>query len=110
MDLTPDKKSLIISDSRSEIRLWNIQSGDELQIYKGHKVQRYPVKCKIARDASFFVTGSEDGLCYVYNFLETKPIGNLYGHLDSVVAVDINRKTGAVVTGSFDGNIKIWVP
>ena len=109
MDLTADKKSLIISDTKSTIHLFNFHMGEDLSQYKSHTCLKYPTKCRISKDNSFFASGSEDGICYLYNFLENKPIGTLYGHTDVVTGVDINRKTGDMVTGSFDGTIKYWI-
>ena len=109
LDLTGDKKSLLISDTKSQLRLFNINMGEELSLYKGHQCQKYPIKCKIAKDNSFFATGSEDGICYLYGFLDKKPIGTLYGHTDVVSGVDLNKKTGAAATCSFDGTVKYWV-
>lgn len=83
--------------------------GEELNTYTGHTCKQYPIKCKIAKDNSFFATGSEDGLCYLYGFLDKKPIGTLYGHTDVVSSVDLSKKDGSAVTSSFDGTIKYWV-
>ena len=83
--------------------------GEELNTYTGHACKQYPIKCKIAKDNSFFATGSEDGLCYLYGFLDKKPIGTLYGHTDVVSSVDLSKKDGSAVTSSFDGTIKYWV-
>lgn len=109
MDINADKKSLVISDTKSTIHLFNFQLGEELATFQSHVCQKYPTKCRIARDSSFFGTGSEDGICYLYNFLESKPIGTLYGHTDVVTGVDINRKSGNMITASFDGSLKYWV-
>ena len=108
MDMTADHKSLIVSNAKSEISLFNYELGEELNTYKGHIVQKYPIKCRISKDNSFFATGSEDGQCYLYNFLEKKHTSTLYGHTDVVSCVDINRKTGHAATGSFDCTVKYW--
>lgn len=107
--LTSDKKSLLVSDTKSQLKLFNNLLGEELKLYTGHTCTQYPIKCKIAKDNSYFATGSEDGLCYLYGFLDKSPIGTLYGHTDVVSSVDINKKDGSAVTSSFDGTVKFWI-
>ena len=109
MDMTADKKSLIVNTLDSKIRLLNIGLGEELAVYEGHQNKNYMVNCKLSKDNSFFVTGSEDGVGYVYQFLSTVPVGRLYGHNDTVSSVDVSRKDGSVLTGSYDGTLRLWI-
>lgn len=109
IDLTPDSQSLLVADNKSSVKLFSVKLGEQLAAYTGHTCTKYAIKCKAAADGSFFAVGSEDAVCYLYGYLNNKPIGTLYGHTDVVAAVDVNRKTGAVVTGAFDGTVKYWV-
>lgn len=108
MDITADKKSLIVSNLDNSVRLINLAIGDELSTYTGHSAENYMIGCKLSKDNSFFVTGSEDGDACVYHFLDAEPVGRLIGHKGCVTSVDVSRKNGEVLTGSHDGTLKLW--
>ena len=110
MDLTADKKSLIIGTLDSKIRLWSIGMGEELNGYSGHTNKSYVIKSKLSKDNSYFVTGSEDGKCFFYQFLDSDPCHRINAHSDVVSCVDVNRKNGALLTASHDKTIKLWTP
>lgn len=108
MDLTADSKSLIVGTLDSKIRLWNILLGEELNVYEGHENNKYMIRSKLSKDNSFFVTGSENGKVYFYQFLDSDPCMKLPAHSGTVSCVDLNRKNGALLTSSHDKTLKLW--
>lgn len=111
MDMTIDKKSLLLSCLNGEIYLFNIIFGECLSAYNGHQIKDYSIRLKLSKDNSFFVTGSEDSSICFYTLLEKKPKHILKGqncHKKAVSCVDLNKKDNSMVSCSHDGQIIFW--
>jgi len=83
-------------------------SGLILNEYSGHKSESYSINCKFVWDDSQIISGSEDGVIYIYDVLQGKAILRLKNHLRTVSAIDISPQKNSFISGSFDGTVTFW--
>lgn len=108
MDLTTDKKSLLLSTTGNKIFQFNIVFGESLNTYQGHILKNYSINVKLSKDNSFFATGSEDGYVYYYTLLENTPKFSAKAHNGVISCQDICKKDNSMVTCSHDGKVVLW--
>lgn len=84
------------------VRVWNLETGEELQCMKGHT--------RAVRALQFdevkLITGSMDCTIKVWDWRRGKCIRTLNGHSEGVVC--LNFDTNVLASGSVDSTIKVW--
>ena len=70
MDLSHDKKALILSCLDDSVKLYEVSSGDILNSYNDHKNSSHKTEARFMWDDNNIISGSEDGKIYVYNVLK----------------------------------------
>jgi len=108
MDLSHDKKCVIASCTDNKIRMFERSSGDTLNEYVSHKAESYSIGCKFIWDDSHIISGSEDGVIYIYDILQSKAILRLKNHLRPVSSIDMSPLRNSFLSGSHDGTCTFW--
>ncbi|MEH2236663.1 serine/threonine-protein kinase [Nostoc sp.] len=93
------------SDDKT-VKIWNIESGDEIRTFTGHSDWVYAVA--ISPDGKTVVSGSKDKTIKVWNLNTGKESRTLNGHKDFVNSVAISPDGETIVSGSYDKTIKVW--
>ncbi|KAJ3041697.1 POC1 centriolar protein A [Rhizophlyctis rosea] len=87
-------------------RVWSMESGEIVQLLKGHRDQITSVAtCGVGNRA---VTGSHDGSAKVWEINNGRLVMTLNGHSNYVTSVAVNSRGSCIATGSDDGSVKIW--
>ncbi|PPQ66855.1 hypothetical protein CVT26_009634 [Gymnopilus dilepis] len=93
---------LITGSYDRTVRVWNLETGEELQCMKGHT--------RAVRALQFdevkLITGSMDCTIKVWDWRRGKCIRTLSGHSEGVVC--LNFDTNVLASGSVDSTIKVW--
>ncbi|KAF9476601.1 WD40 repeat-like protein [Pholiota conissans] len=93
---------LITGSYDRTVRVWNMETGQELQCMKGHT--------RAVRALQFdevkLITGSMDCSIKVWDWRRGQCIRTLNGHTEGVVC--LNYDTNVLASGSVDSTIKVW--
>jgi len=93
---------LITGSYDRTVRVWNLETGTELQCLKGHT---RPVRA-LQFDEAQLITGSMDCTLKVWDWRRGKCIRTLNGHTEGVVC--LNFDSNVLASGSSDSTIKVW--
>ncbi|KAI9678958.1 MAG: hypothetical protein M1829_001943 [Trizodia sp. TS-e1964] len=102
MCLQFDDKILATGSYDSTIKIWDIQSGQELRTLRGHESGIRALKF----DETKLISGSIDRSLKVWNWRTGECLSTYRGHGDGVVGLDFD--TTIVASGSKDSTVKIW--
>lgn len=106
LSFSSDNRWLLSSSEDCTARLWNVETGSNVVVYKGHQ---YPVW-----DVSFsaldylFATASHDRTARIWSTDRVTPIRILAGHLSDVECVKFHPNCNYVATGSSDKTVRLW--
>ncbi|MCA2717734.1 hypothetical protein [Microcystis sp. M169S2] len=121
VDFSPDGKTLVSSsfswDKEDEdtgmsgsgdktIKLWNVETGQEIRTLKGH--DDYVLSVNFSPDGKTLVSGSIDKTIKLWNVETGKEIRTLKGHDNTVISVNFSPNGKTLVSGSGDKTIKLW--
>ncbi|KDR73424.1 hypothetical protein GALMADRAFT_227874 [Galerina marginata CBS 339.88] len=93
---------LITGSYDRTVRVWNLETGAELQCLKGHTRAVRALQF----DEAKLITGSMDCTIKVWDWRRGKCIRTLNGHSEGVVC--LNFDTNVLASGSVDSTIKVW--
>ena len=105
LDFSPDGKTLASGGKYGPIRLWDVNSGELLQTYEGHKNAVHFVA--FSPDGSKLVSASEDETLRVWD-LASGFFGIYEGHEGLVNSAAISPDNTVLVSGGKDGTIRLW--
>ncbi|GBG31627.1 WD repeat-containing protein 5 [Hondaea fermentalgiana] len=97
---SPNGKFVLVGTFGGTLQLWNYAQTKVLKRYRGHLHERFCLQAGFAvhQGAAAIMSGSEDGVCYLWD-LQTKRVTlRLEGHSGPVVAIDSHPKLPIVVS------------
>jgi WD40 repeat protein len=95
-----------IDYSDHTVRLWDLNSQKELQIFHGHS--RRVTDCQISPDGATIVSTSRDGTLKVWDALNRDSFSIQEGHKDWIHSCKVSLDGDFVVTSSDDSTLRIW--
>nr|WP_198525340.1 WD40 repeat domain-containing protein [Oscillatoria sp. PCC 10802] len=104
--VTPDGSRAISGSRDGTVKVWNLDSGEELLTLEGHSAPVYAVA--VTPDGSRAISGSRDGTVKVWNLDSGEELHTLKGHSDWVNAVAVTPDGLRAISGSDDGTVKVW--
>jgi WD40 repeat protein len=100
------KNDFVISGSADKtIKVWKFPDGHHISTMTGH-TDGVSSLC-VNQNDSFMVSGSIDNTVRIWDFQRFELIKTLEGHTKEVSSVYVTENE-EIVSGSFDGTIKIW--
>ncbi|TFK37168.1 WD40-repeat-containing domain protein [Crucibulum laeve] len=111
LTLTNDGSHALINLGPDGLYLWDVKTNERARKYSGHKQEKYIItSCIGGMSENLIISGSEDGLVYVWDRESTAILGTLSGHGQmSVNSVAWNpRNKRMFASCSDDGTIQIW--
>lgn len=104
--LSPNGERLATSTGDGQIKLWDLNSRQELFALSGHAGVIYSVA--FSTDGSRLASSSSDHTAKVWDLDTQQMILDLRGHTAEVMSVDFSQDGNRIVTGSIDGTARVW--
>jgi WD40 repeat protein len=104
--ITPDAKQAIAGSEEGSIKVWDLSSGREIKILKGHKGAVTSVA--ISPDGKLAASGGLDNTVRIWELVTGREIKTFSGHTDAVTGVTFSPDGKFLLSGSLDKSIKQW--
>lgn len=95
--------TLVSGGCDRDVRVWNLKTGECLQILRGHSST---VRCLQMANATTAISGSRDNTIRVWDITKGTCEAVLQGHRSSVRCIEV--KGDICVSGSYDFTAKVW--
>jgi WD40 repeat protein len=99
------KDPMIVSGCDKTLKLWDMESGECIQTFTGHRCSVESVA--LSPDGSQLVSGSRDYMLKLWNVETGECIRTYTGHQGSVCSVAWSPDSNSLVSSSFD-TLKLW--
>ncbi|RZB30894.1 MAG: hypothetical protein AEth_00848 [Candidatus Argoarchaeum ethanivorans] len=104
--VTPDGRHAISGSSDKTLRVWDIESGEEIQTLEGHIGGVKAVA--VTPDGRHAISGSSDKTLRVWDIESGEEIQTLEGHIGGVKAVAVTPDGRHAISGSSDKTLRVW--
>ncbi len=101
-----DGQRLATSDTSGNIQIWEVPSGRQLVICKGHKHWTWAVA--FSPDGQFLASASDDYLVKLWDAHTGECLKTFVGHTYSVNAIAFSPDGQSIATSSQDATIRLW--
>ena len=85
--------------------MWNVNSGEVLQTFKGHT--NSVIAIAINPDGKTLASGGKDGI-KIWDLNTGALLSELYGHSDWVSSLAFSPDGKTLASGSFDKTVRLW--
>ena len=106
VDFSPDGKYVLTVHLDGVARLWDVQTGEEIQQFVGHTDAI--VGGSISPDGKYIVTASTDRTARLWDVQTGKEIRRFIGHVDLLWGVAYSPNGKYIATASADGTARLW--
>ncbi|MCU7244286.1 MAG: WD40 repeat domain-containing protein [Microcystis aeruginosa WS75] len=106
VNFSPDGKTLVSGSDDKTIKLWDVETGQEIRTLKGHDDSVTSVN--FSPDGKTLVSGSWDNTIKLWDVETGQEIRTLKGHDFYVRSVNFSPDGKTLVSGSADNTIKLW--
>ncbi|KAJ3321242.1 WD repeat-containing protein 83 [Boothiomyces sp. JEL0866] len=106
--LSNDKNCMLVNTLDNVIRLFDVETGELLNDYRGHKNQEYRLVPCLTKNDSHVIGGSEDGKVRIWDLVEGEIVHTIDAHEQVVTMVHYHPFEHEMLTCSFDNTIKVW--
>jgi mitogen-activated protein kinase organizer 1 len=110
LSITSDEQCLLASCQDEAIRLVDIDGGEVLTEYKGHKGSKdYRIECGTTKGDGYILTGSSYGQMIVYDFLEANEVKRLpISTENSIITTFSRHPTGDEMLIASRREMQLW--
>ncbi|MDZ7962854.1 MAG: NB-ARC domain-containing protein [Aulosira sp. DedQUE10] len=103
---SPNGKIIATGDANGEIRLWQIDDGQQILTCKGHT--GFVRSVAFSPDGQILASGGVDQTVRLWSVNDGKCIQTLHGHSDRVESIAYSPNGQLLVSGSVDQSLRIW--
>jgi WD40 repeat protein/tRNA A-37 threonylcarbamoyl transferase component Bud32 len=103
---TPDGKTIATASDDKTIKLWSLESKQEIRTLKGHSDWIWTIA--ISPDGKTLASGSKNKTIKLWNLATGEEILTLKGHSSGVTSVAFSPDGATLASGSLDKKIKLW--
>ncbi|MEL6461000.1 MAG: WD40 repeat domain-containing serine/threonine-protein kinase [Cyanobacteria bacterium J06621_15] len=106
---SPDGLILASSDSVNDIHLWDVSSGELINLFKGHRGWFTDVNClAFTQNGQVLVSAGGDKTIKLWDVSKGENIRTFKGHNSWINSVAISSDRKVIATSSHDYTIKLW--
>ncbi|CCD26925.1 U4/U6-U5 snRNP complex subunit PRP4 NDAI_0J00330 [Naumovozyma dairenensis CBS 421] len=102
----PSNKFIASASFDQTWRLWDVETGAEIQLQEGHAKEVYALGFQ--QDGALLCSGGLDNTAIIWDLRSGKSIMTLNGHAKPIYCLDWSPNGHEVATGGGDGLINIW--
>jgi WD40 repeat protein len=107
-----NQQEAITGTQKGELIVWNLSTGRpirEITHPSGVTAHMGTIHVvSLSHDRQYLVTGASDRLVRVWSMADEQLLHTLEGHADDVLSATISLYSEIVVSGSWDGSIRVW--
>ncbi|MEP0856596.1 serine/threonine protein kinase [Trichocoleus sp. DQ-U1] len=104
--ISPNGEMLASGSLDNTIKLWNLNTGQEISTLKAHSKSVGAVA--ISPDGQILASGSWDNTIRLWNLKKADKVRTLIGHSSQVVSVAFSPNGEILASSSLDNTIKLW--
>ncbi|MFY9226809.1 MAG: WD40 repeat domain-containing protein, partial [Blastocatellia bacterium] len=106
LKLTTDNRFLVTAGEDSQIRVWELNTGQEIFSLTAH--QGIIFSLSLSKDNRYIISGDCYGTINIWELFTGKLLSSLKEHSGSVLALAVTLDNEKLVSASSDRTIKIW--
>jgi WD40 repeat protein len=103
---SPDSTRLATADQGGMIRVWDVNSGSELQRLEGHSGEVDALT--FHHDGTRLISGSKDTSIRIWDISSGQAFSTLEGHTAGVTALEVTYDGKHLFSGSADKTLRVW--
>ncbi len=103
---SPDGKYALSGNSDNAVKFWNIETGQNIRVFKGHSCEVESVA--FSPDGRYALSGSMDKTIKLWDLDSGLLIRTFKGHTRRVKSVVFSHDSRRVLSGSWDQTLKLW--
>ncbi|MEP4195691.1 MAG: AAA family ATPase [Aliishimia sp.] len=103
---SPDGRRIVSGSDDNTLRIWDVQSGEELQVLRGH--ESYVTSVAFSSDGRSILSGSQDYTLRIWDAQSGEELQVLQGHERPVTSVAFSTDGRRILSGSYDNTLRIW--
>ncbi|KAF4533529.1 hypothetical protein B566_EDAN001014 [Ephemera danica] len=90
-------------------RLFDIRSDQQVALFKPPSGSPGFTSCGLSKSGRFVLCGSDDTTIHIWDTMKNQHNGQLQGHENRITSLSVTPNGMAVVTSSWDMNLRVWV-
>ena len=108
MAFSPDGRRLATGGEENTVKIWDVQTGQELQTLRGHSGDVYTVAFSPDPDGRWVASAGEDSTVKVWDSHTGKLVRSFRGHTGLVSSLAFSPDGRRLISGSRDHTVKVW--
>jgi WD40 repeat protein len=103
---SPDGQWLASGSEDNTMRLWEVETGQQVRTFAGHASSVYSVA--FSPDGRLLASGSADHTVRLWEVDTGRQVRTLEGHTESVYSVAFSPDRRLLASGSWDNTVRLW--
>ena len=103
---TPDSRRLVIGGEKNTVKVFDANTGQEIQNLAGHTGHVFCVA--VSPDGRWIASAGDDTTVRLWDATAGKPLHTLRGHTGLVSSLAFSPDGQRLVSGSRDHTVKVW--
>jgi WD40 repeat protein/serine/threonine protein kinase len=108
MSFSSDGRRLVAGGEKNTVRIWDVQTGQELQKLEGHSGDVWATAFSPDPDSRWVATAGEDSTVKVWDSHSGNLLRSFRGHTGIMSSLAFGPDNRWLITGSRDHTVKIW--
>ena len=104
----PDGRRLATGGQGNTVKIWDVETGEELQTLEGHSGEIYTVAFSPDSGGRWIASAGEDSIVKVWDSRSGVLVRSFRGHLALVSSVAFSPDGRQLFSGSRDTTVKVW--